>query len=425
MHLERPDRLVPPLLQRALGTRTGLLSGVYLTHPARSDPTIAVSRPDTADLSTLVDADGALELGLSGKGETVQQTLTSSIGETVERYCMCWPPEAAELVEASYETLAASDPVVDWEHLAVFGDTFREAHLASLSRGTTLYWAEGTNLSTGEPIYVPAEYVWMRVGSLADVPSHFLGSSSGCAAGPSLPDAVTRAFLELVERDAFMRAWCTQSTPRSISLEAFPSVDALRTERFTERGLTAELFAFESPVDLPTVGAALYDDGREGPSFVMGGGAGLTPTEAMRDALCEVGQGWPYLRSLATRHDLDSADAGSAIDNFDENVLYYSLPDNRDEVAFLLSGDDCESLPRAPPVEGDREALRSVLDRIRAAGGTPIAFDITTPDVRQLGVSVARVVVPEFVPLSPPAALPIAHPAFDGESVTDRPHPYP
>jgi ribosomal protein S12 methylthiotransferase accessory factor YcaO len=79
----------------------------------------------------------------------------------------------------------------------------------------------------------------------------------------------------------------------------------------------------------------------------------------------------------------------------------------------------------------DREAwstersLAHCLDALADAGCTPIAFDLTTRDVRDVGLAVTRVFVPELVPLTLPFALPSNHPAFDGQELTDQPHPFP
>lgn len=443
LNVETHDRDGPLAAEhrRGIGGLTGIVSECYVSSPARSDPETRLSIPDTADIPALVGLDGDLDLGVSGKGESIAASVTSAVGETIERYCLCWPDQA--LVYGSYDELADRWRLPPWEYLDVHTPDQRADVLEPLARETELPWAIGTDLRSGESIPVPAELVWMRVGPLAGEPQRFPGSSSGCAAGTGTIDAVVRSLYEAIERDAFLRTWCEQRSPPSIEV---PSEHPAAAHLDRVRTGTAEphVFGYESPTGIPAVGAALVDDRDRQPVFVTGGAAALDPTAAIADALDEVAQGWPYTKYLATQHDLETIDASDATDNFDENVLYYSLPERFDEVSFLLEGpsigvDDLtlvsdrktEAEPRVG--EGDtgtdRESrvaeLRRLLSALEAIDATPIAFDLTTPDAAAMGIAVTRVVVPEMVPLTPPAILPRAHPAFDDRQVTTKPHPYP
>lgn len=434
-HDDRADgSLLPPLYSRAIGSRTGIVSEFYVSNPARSDPKTCLTIPDTADIAALVGLDGDLDLGLSGKGENLSDSLASALGETIERYCMCWPREST-LEYGSYEEIAATHRVPEWEYLDVFTPDQRDRVLEPLTKGTTMPWTIGTDLRTGESVAVPAELVWMRVGPLESIPQRFPGSSSGCAAGTGTVDAIVRSLYEVIERDAFVRTWCLQRPPTRLDIdETHPA--AAHIDRVRTAAIEPHVFEHDSPIDIPTVGAALRNEREELPTFITGGAAALDRTRAIAGALDEVAQGWPYTTHLATTHDLDSVDATAATDNFDENVLYYGLPENFDEVSFLFEGpiepidtaDVCEHKPTGDAGEGSqsrKRELKQLLAALAEIDATPIAFDLTTVDAAQLGIAVTRVVVPELVPLTPPAILPRGHPAFDDRVITEKPHPYP
>lgn len=428
MRVESPDDVIDPKYKRAIGGKTGLVSSFFLSLPNRQDPETYLSIPDTANLEQLVNSRHQLQLGLSGKGSDLNNTIMSALGETVERYCLCWPDDREDMVKASYEEIQSYGEVVDWEYLNVFGEDYRESHLDPVTRDTEVYWTAGTNLLTGEDVYVPAEYVWMRVQSLDRVPEHFLGTSSGCAAGGTLRSALLGSIYEAIERDAFMRTWCRQETPDRFRLDDHPEVQAVKEDLMENDHLKVDLFEFDSDVDIPSVGVGFTNLRDERPKFIMGGSTTLDPTSAMIEAMNEAAQGWPYTNYMSVEYDMDEIDARDATDNFDVNILYYGMPENYDEVEFLVEGDkksvDDQGYPDASDWS-EQEELDYCLDQLEDAGCTPIAFDLTTPDARDLGFNATRVFIPEFVFLSPPAALPREHPEFDGEEITDKPHPYP
>lgn len=64
-------------------------------------------------------------------------------------------------------------------------------------------------------------------------------NSSGCASGRSVADAVLRAVLELVERDAFMRHWFAQCPGRPVHAGTLPGWAAARMEALLDAGCSA------------------------------------------------------------------------------------------------------------------------------------------------------------------------------------------
>ncbi|GAB3042204.1 YcaO-like family protein [Natronobiforma cellulositropha] len=421
---------VPPQFYRAVGEKTGVLNTLFFKTVDRGDPVAYQTATSRCDLEYLLEFDGELDFGVSGKGANLGASLTSCIGEALERFSLCWP-DTDTMRRTSYDELVRTDRAAEFEYLDEFSDEFRERFLAPFSRETELLWEPGVDLLTGENVYVPAEYVWNRVGPLTSEPTHLLGSSNGVAAAPTLQEAVLWALLEHVERDGIMRTWWTQTVPNQVDVDALPWLREAIDERLPRADLSVRLFECESIVDVPVYGSALVSERDTYPTFVMAGAAALDPDEALREAALEAMQGWPYLHDIAVQYDAAEIQIDEVVDDFTQNIVYYAHPDNFDDVSFLLDGPlTTPTEPNERAVQPDEEwtagqQLEYLLGLLEDAGCTPIAFDVTAPDVRQCGTHVARVFVPELVRLIPPAAVPARHPAFEGVEITEKPHPYP
>lgn len=420
------DAVLDQRLRRLFGSKTGLVNEIRHMPPDRGHPDVVVATPELASVGRLYGTDTELDLGVAGKGRSLRAAYLRALGEGIERYCLCWP-DGDRMERSSHAELASSSGVTvpDFETLDVYGSREGDT-LAPFDRDTPLYWTRGTDLVSGDTVAVPSERVWLRTGALSGEPVRFPGSSNGAAAGQSYPAALSRAVFELIERDAFMRVWCRQTSPPAVDLDRFPRVADVLESSFGEAAPDVTVLALESPLDVPVV-ATVATDFPDGSAFLVSASAAFDPAEAMLDSLLEIGQGLGHLYELGLEYDAEDIDVSAVVDDLERNVAYYADPANFDEVAFLLEGPEAttDAFPDAPSPDGARETLEHLYRRFDAAGVRPVAVDVTTSDVREVGLCVARVVAPDLVPLSPPAGLPRTHPAFDGEEVTRKPHPFP
>lgn len=413
---------LPPEYNRLVGAKTGLISNLVQSSLPRRGPRVRVGAVDHASLGWLgAGHDAELEAG--GKGLDAETALTTAVGEVVERYCLHWPRHD-DLIDGSYDEMVSRGPVPGFDYLTAFGQDGLgpgdHERLDPFTRDTGVPWVAGTNLLTGERTYVPAGLVWNEVGELADSPSAFVGTSNGVAAGATLEDALLAGCLEAVERDAFVATWCEQTPPPRVDLDAVPELAARREEILPGEFRSLHAFEYDGAVDVPTYGAAIVSERDEFPKFAIGGAADWDPAAAVADAMVEAGQALPYLEHVAPDYDLDAIDPAS-IWNFVENTLLYARPDNFEHVSFFVAGET------APLPEGERveDELGACLDRLDDAGCTPVAVEITTPDVREVGIRVVRVVIPELIPFPPASLPPTDHPRLADVDVPEMPHPYP
>ncbi|WP_128477114.1 YcaO-like family protein [Halorussus pelagicus] len=421
MRLSEPDGPLPGPMQRLAGGRTGLVPEMSVNRQSRGTSEAVLSQPRESGIDALVDADADVALQAAGKGRTRAESFASAVGEVVERYCLCWPGETTEATHR--ELRETGREVVALDALDLYEDRLVSAMGAeAITADLELPWCRGTNLLTGEPTFVPAQLVYL---GLDDRTPALPATTNGAACGESLADALVRSVYEVVERDAFMRTWLRQETPDRVNLGEFPDIAAEKVESFDTDVATFELLALDGRVELPTVGCAVVDSRERNPKFAVCASADRDPAAALSDALVEGAQVRAYAKELTARYrgrDLDAA----RLDSFDDALYHYSRVEQFEDVSFLLDGEK-RSLADKPNASDSAEsdAFDAVLDALEAADVTPVAIDATTRDVAETGLRVTKVVVPELVPLTPPSLVPTEHPAFDGESVTRKPHPFP
>lgn len=414
---------------RLLGTKTGLVNEVRFDESQRGPERTVFGTAETASMVRTLpqDLEADTDFASLGAGQTTDRARLSTLGEFAERYCAHWGPSADEqAVTATYSELDGSpkEPI-PFEYLRRYaGDQLRELEQSPFTPETEVTWVAGRHLCSRETLYAPAELVYVR-----EEKRHFYSNSSGLACGETLSDAIVGGIYEAVERDAFMRTWFLGETPAQLATDSIPELAAYG-EALADTDAEVRLLRLDAPGDFHAVGAAYVSDGDAMPKFVLSADAHLSLRSAIEGALLELAQTLDSIESgLASRdeaalskvkrhlrHERSTLELG-------ENITYYVFPDHFDEVSGLFAGD--VETPTAPErsFETPRAELRACLDGFGDRDVSPLAFDVTTRDVHELGWSVVSMVLPELVPYSRPDVPPIRHPGLAGSDLRDACHP--
>ena len=189
--------------------------------------------------------------------------------------------------------------------------------------------------------------------------------------------------------------------------------------------------------EVPVVGVTCVERTGRSCFFLLGAASALDTFTAARKALVEAGQGRPFIKFMANLGDPPQADA--VFNNFDLNVRFFSEPANACYADWFLqnatfSKRDCSVVNcKKDPAE----LLSVLLDRCLGMAITPIAFDLTTPELGDHGLFACKVFVSELVPLCVPSAPFFGHPRLarfiaaaeqDGSAACIPawvPHPFP
>jgi thiazole/oxazole-forming peptide maturase SagD family component len=324
-------------------------------------------------------ADGArYAIPCSGTSASSAGAELAAVAEAYERLVSGRVPEPILVSMAS----ELPGPWVDPHVIAPLSEEQwkREAGLQPFDPNQPWQWVEGQNLATGEPTYVPVDLISYpfdqeRFGRLpcASV------NSSGVAAHSDHYEAVRRAFLEGIERDAFMRRWLLRQSPSRLPLTILPPSFQKRVRELERQGWTLDLLDM-SEHGVAVVGAVIH--GPEYPCFIMGMGASdrdyqSAAIKAFWEALLM------YVLSLEQppEEPLEAADVWSTDDHM---RLYYHGP-YAQKLAWLYSGELVEPAAALRPVERAFDALQ------------PVMVDLTGSNDP---LQVVRVMSPQLVPLN-------------------------
>ncbi|PRH76727.1 hypothetical protein C6N75_24055 [Streptomyces solincola] len=419
----------------------GLVRDVQpVEHPVGAPPRYTAMTAHVADARRL----GAWPADRVSLGTTFgdpEGARIAAVAEAVERYCgNRVPPEghpdaprratAAELAAEGRRLYGPGDlpSYASWQHERPGFPYGR------LGPDTEALWTRG--VEDGRECWAPVALTHLnwRQGELRSLPRTHHLNYAGIATGQGLADAVERGLLEVVERDALELWWHLDGPARGIDPASVPGL----ADDLAGCGLDVHLVQMPSEF-APCVAALVYDAARG--IRAAGFACRYDPADAARKAVLEAVHTWVFTQGAV---DADgwvhrAVDAGL----FARGLYLDHRPDRRyldacgedfasvrdlgahvqvwlDERMAPLARRFTEPALGTVPVGAVPRGDRAALDAALAAGGhRVITFDLTTEDVAETPLRVARVLVSGLVPNAPAAFGYFGCPRF-GEAAVAR-----
>ncbi|MEO5902503.1 MAG: YcaO-like family protein [Gemmatimonadaceae bacterium] len=375
--------------------RTGVISGVYLEPPIdRGLPFIATAAPPR-----IVEEDDSirtLPIGW-GKGLTVSGAVISASGEAIERYSGSLPDqrkiqwERAEDLDCEF---------LDPRELSLYTDAQYDRpgfpHVR-FNPGAPHPWIRGKWLGNDKPVWVPAVFAFL---SFDLQPENLIcqGSSNGLAAATDEDDAILRATMELVERDAFMTCWLTAQPGRRMQLDDTLDPMLLAVlDAIEALGATVETYMLPTSACGATILCLALGDGIQYPGATLGLGASLDSRSALRQAILELGQTGPYLQRMMSTKILPVPDDPTSVHEMLQHASYY-FPAARanafDRLRSTIAPIALRSLPQGPI-----QSLAACASQLKKAKVRIATVDVTSADVATGPFRVVRAVSPDLQPI--------------------------
>lgn len=333
----------------------------------------------------------------------------ASIGETVERYSAAYLPTISDdLFRDSQASVVGKGRKV-WtpETLGLFAPEQYDSpgfKYKRLPQDTDIVWRRGVNLSTGTEVLVPAQFLYF-VPDWTGEPVLGYATSNGLACGIQDVEACLSGLFEAVERDAFMLAWYNRLSMPLIDIESSPVLSALVNRHVETTGLKLQLIDMSAFCGLPAVVAIVRNPNTGVAPFAIGASCGATIERAAEKAMFEGLHTRAWIKSEQRAENvLFSDDWTRDINSFEDHVKLYANPEFTHHADFLDASDKrtrVEDIPRFD--DSDPEILWECLVSHLTNRGLEVGvFDMTSPDVREGGASVMRVLIKGLMQLDAP-----------------------
>lgn len=340
-----------------------------------------------------------------GVGTDRRTALRKALGEAVERYCSA-VFSYADLIWSTYGELR--DRAVCPEAFALY----LQRQYASpdfpwepFQDGTPVSWTTGVSLVDGEPVLVPAAFVFVPYQYRTSWPDTPITQpiSTGLACGTSWHDATSAALCEVIERDAFCITWQRRLSRPRIRNASLPSQTRSLVRLFHDVGIDVHLIDISSDIPCPTVMAIAEGHALSSPAVAVAAAAHRDAGVACVKAIEELAhtrrfasQVMDYLPEVA----VDIENGHPDVQCQRGHLRFYCPQSSKRYANFLWSSDAEINLTDVGNGGADRPgSLEHLVDEIAGKGEEVVACNLTTPDVAELGLSVVRVVVPGLHPL--------------------------
>lgn len=341
--------------------------------------------------------------GGTGVATDCSRAMAKAIGEALERYCSanyC----LNDFPMATFDS--APFPCVAPEEFALFSPAQyaqTDFPYKPFTNTTSVRWVPSLDLETREKRYVPAAMVFLPYDERdTGEPPIIQQISTGLACHSSPTMAALTAIYEVVERDAIAITWQAKIPRRKIRLDTLSSHNKALAEKLRQPGASLMLLHFTMDHGIPVVFSLMTSTVPEAPALVVAAAARLDPEQAVHKSLEELAQMWSFSQSCKSQrpkfspgrrweHVVDP-DSHAAVYFDHANVhLAEFLWNHSDEIAF--------SSIKNLSARNQYQDLRCVVRRINRVKHRVLVADITTEDIRSLGLHVFRAVIAGFHPL--------------------------
>lgn len=374
----------------------------------------------------------------SGGADFVNQkkALWKVVGETAERYL--WSNSyfffANKLKRLSYGKI--KDSSINIFTLAGFSQDQRNRFQAlSFDEKTVFGWLPAHSLLSGQKKWCPAQLIsarYFRENVKAPgkeekkEPMLRWIITTGLATGRTKEEAIAKGILEVIERDAFMISYLNKLSPPIVDLENLAEQDS-DLERIMKdyRRYGLEIHLLQLPTDFPVhvYLAIVIDPTGLGPALTVGASADFDLKACIVDALSEAQS---VRMSLKRNFQEDTPPAGM---NRMERLVFWSKKENFSKMNFFLKGQkitlNLEAEKSIYKVKDEKlfykdyyqkkmELLKKELVKKKCEA---CYVELSTPEIRNLGLRSFKVVIPELQPMHLNEAIPY----FSGRRLTEIP----
>ncbi len=357
-----------------------------------------------------------------GKGPNLLRPVLGALGEMTERllailhftslYERVWHGTHADLSRDGRRALGPDDvPLFADQQYAAPGFEYMP-----FEEDTWLGWIEGSDLLTGESVWVPAQLVLMYY---KPHPAECLigyATTAGLAYQTSRRRAILHGLFEVVERDALNVRWYSRLPPARVEVDLEQVMAAhfgVPQSRMATPHLEVGVFLLTLDSPIPVLAVVGVDRSRTERAFLGGTGAASRREDALGQALFELGQcqtGFHFEDPFGRSPIYPDSDLTDVVEFFDA-PLYYGYAGNLPRTSWFTSSQRLVAwADLASPDDAEAAVYERTEQWLRQAELHPVLLDFG--DVCPPGMAITKVYVPGLTHACPPRNPMLGHPRF-------------
>lgn len=427
------------------GHQTGIMDSIIVMQAnsviAQNINTCTSMLPDYHKI--LLGDNAEVNYHLSGYGIYRDEAIIRLLGEGVERYALFTANLYFEekLKYASYNQLKEKYPnnVIPFEYVKIYSDEDCNklnslGILENITEDDILSWVLLPSLFDREKeYYVPAQNFFLsHIIRREKKEKVFIGGfSKGSASHKNIKLALKSAITEIVECDACMIKWYTESKVKEVVIDDDVLNETINT---ILRDIDYKIRVFDYTIDKKlgyVFTVMLINKSEKSPYIVVGASSGLNPKKVIYRAFMEalailtlningpLSMPADYLETKYQKTYL----------NLDSNVNYWASLDDKDKKLKFINSKVTEKieLRKYKNLEENTD-LEYLFNGLYNISKYAVYLDITPTEIADKDLHVMRVYVPELVQMSMPAFPYSKHPRIiknGGISNNEFPHPLP
>jgi len=343
-----------------------------------------------------------------GFGKNHNEIFSKAVGEILERYFLTLY-HSNNFIWASAQSLKEKRiPALDLNLLAGFSEQQKEdSPRRQFSEDSKFHWEKVIRLTNGKEIYAPAQLVYWNYIHNELEPFLIEGNTSGAGGWFTQEGAILSGLYELIQRDGFLIYWLNSLTPQAIDPHTVSHQDFQQLLAESERyGFEIYCLNLTSDIGAPAFAVIIGDPTGKGPRFSLGAGCQADPAKALSRALEEAWSVYYWIRPKPTFPALgrDYRPFRERIWQ-EERLRLWANPEMAKHLEFFISGKKTSfsdlNFNYPSNFSSQKEELNFLVKKIEEMGpGYEVyAYLPSSPILKQLGYSSAKVIVPQLVPL--------------------------
>lgn len=254
-------------------------------------------------------------------------------------------------------------------------------------------WVKGWRLPSFDEVWVPAAMVYLWLSDRSPAETFWPALSTGAAAHPNPSDAISHGLLECVERDAVALWWLTRSPGTDIT--RMPAGQPLSELRMSIDNSMLSLRLYDitrSDVDIPTVLAIARGSPPYFAGTTVGASSSLDFGASSVKAILEAIQVQVMLRGVIS--------GTCSVPLIARGAAFMAAPQRAGLFSFVDIAVRYRQCSRPNLVPQEDPHWRTLVDRLASVGLVAYVVDLTTEDLRDVGLTAVKVIVPKLQPLN-------------------------